>query len=371
MRYDSKFYQAINTSPARFQKFLDTVLIEKYKDTAWKGSFGWDIAPSEGGVFKQLEIVPELATMADGRAKWSTTSKRDTSGVAEYMGSVFNFGIGMEETGEDIEKINKIAKNWGGDNDVVSQLTMKFDVLLQNMHNRLSNMAFQMESSGTVDISNSYYGVGFKMPALPIPAANKMKTISGDWATVASATPIKDMLAAEKQADDVGMPANRVWRLPKSLQSAFLSNAEVKGYIKMFLYPTSTNVVSDMAFTVNDLSTFISAYGEISPIEWVDSKQKTYTREGAIADTNPWAVGAAVLRPAGLAGVMKYDEIAEFKVQAGQPNIITASVENGRVGIIRKFDHLKPLWSTDVLASAAPVLGNWTRYIILDTTATA
>lgn len=368
MRYDSKFYQAINTSPTKFQKFLDTITVEKYKDTAWKGSFAWDMAPSEGGVFKQLEIVPELATMADGRAKWSTTSKRDTSGVSEYTGSVFNFGIGMEETGEDIEKYNKIAKNWGGDNDVITQLTVKFDVLVKNMHNRLSNMAFQMESSGTVDISNSFYGVGFKMPALPIPATNKLKTLAGDWSTVASATPISDMIAAEKHADDIGMPANRVWRLPKAVQAAFLSNAEVKGYIKMFLYPVSQNVVSDMAFTVKDLDTFISAYGEISPIEWVDTKQKTYTREGSIADTNPWATGAAVLRPAGLAGVMKYDEITELKIQAGMPQIITASVENGRVGVIRKFDPMKPLWSTDVLASAAPVLNNWTRYIILDTT---
>jgi len=369
MRYDSTFYKAINQSPVKFQKFLDTMVVDKYKTTAWKEAFAWDIAPSMDGVFQQLEIVPGLATMADGRAKWSNTSKRDTNGVSSFMGTTFNFGVGMEETGEDIEKINKIAANWGGDKDVISQFVMKFETLLDNVHNRISNMAFQMESGAAIDVSNSYYGVGYKMNQLPLVAANKMTTLAGSWASVASATPITDMLAAEKQADDIGMSPNRVWRLPKALQAAFLANAEVKSYIKMFLYPTSTNVVSTMAFSVSDLNTFISAYGEISPIQWVDAKQKTYTREGVIADTTPWVTGAAVLRPAGLAGTVKYDELPELTIQSGQPNIITASVENGRVGIIRKFDPMKPLWSTDVITSCVPVLNNWTKYIILDTTA--
>lgn len=368
MKYDSSFYKAINQSPVKFQKFLDTMLVEKYKSTDWKTAFAWDIAPSVDGVFNMLEVVPGLATMADGRAKWSNTSKRDTSGVSSFMGTTFNFGIGMEETGEDIERINKIAANWGGDNDVVNQFVIRFENLLDNIHNRITNMSFQMESSGSIEVSPSHYGVGFKMPALPLVAANKLKTIAGDWSSVASATPISDMLAAEKQADDVAMPSNRVWRLPKALQAAFLANDEVKSYIKMFLYPTSTNVVSNMAFSVNDLNSFIVAYGQISPIEWVDSKQKTYARDGAIADTTPWVTGAAVLRPAGLAGVVKYDELPELTIQSGQAGIITGSVENGRVGIIRKFDAMKPLWSTDVITSCVPVLSNWTKYIILDTT---
>jgi len=371
MRYDSSFYKAINQSPVKFQKFLDTMLVEKYKTTAWKSSFAWDLAPSMDGVFSQLEIVPGLATMADGRAKWSNTSKRDTNGVSTFMGTTFNFGIGMEETGEDIEKINKIAANWGGDTDVVSQFVMKFETLLDNVHNRITNMAMQMESGAAIEVSPSFYGVGYKMNQLPVPAANKLVTAAGSWASVASATPITDMLAAEEKADDIGMPVNRVWRLPKALQAAFLANAEVKSYIKMFLYPTSTNVVSSMAFSVNDLSTFLTAFARISPIEWVDAKQKTYTREGTIADTTPWVTGAAVLRPAGLAGVVKYDELPELTIQSGQPNIVTASLEGGRVGVIRKFDPMKPLWSTDVITSCVPVLNNWTKYIILDTTATA
>ena len=51
MKYDSTFYRAINQSPARFQKFIDSMLVEKYKTTAWKDSFAWDIAPSVDGVF--------------------------------------------------------------------------------------------------------------------------------------------------------------------------------------------------------------------------------------------------------------------------------------------------------------------------------
>ncbi len=368
MKYDSTFYRAINQSPARFQKFIDSMLVEKYKTTAWKDSFAWDIAPSVDGVFSQLEIVSGLAAMADGRAKWSETSKRDTSGVASFMGTTFNFGVGMEETGEDIEKINKIAKNWGGDKDVIGQFVMKFETLLDNVHNRISNMAFQMESGASINVSPSHYGVGYQMNQLPLVATNKIKTLAGDWATVASATPITDMLAGEKQADTIGMTANRVWRLPKALQSAFLANEEVKSYIKMFLYPTSTNVVSTMAFSSKDLEAFLSSYGEISPIQWVDAKQKAYARDGSITDTNPWVTGAAVLRPAGLAGVVKYDELPELTIQSGQPGIITASAENGRIGIIRKFDNMKPLWTTDVITSCVPVLNNWTKYIILDTT---
>lgn len=371
MRYDSKFYQAINQSPAKLQKFLDTLLVDRYKTTVWKETFDWDSAPSTDGLFQQAEIVKQLATMADGRAKWSTTSKRDTNGLAVYMGKTFNFGVGMEEEGPDVERINKIAANWGGDSEVIKQVVLQFEDLLDNVHNRISFMAYQMESNASIDISNAFYGVGYNLPQMPLVPANKMKTLAGDWATVASATPIKDMLAAEKQADDIGMPSPRVWRLPKSLQAAFLANTEVKSYIKMFLYPTSTNVVSDMAFSVNDLNTFISSYGEISPIQWVDAKQKTYTREGVIADANPWAAGAAVLRPAGKVGVVKYEELAEIKIQAGEPGIATATLEGGRIGVIRKFDHMKPLWTTDVITSCAPVLGNWTRYIILDTTATA
>ena len=370
MKYNSDFYKAINQSPLKFQKFIDTLVIDKYKTTAWKDMFVLDIAPSPDGVFQQLEIVPELATMADGRSKWSNTSKRDTYGVNSYMGTVFHFGVGMEETGEDIEKINKIAANWGGDKDVINQFVIKFQLLLDNIHNRITNMAYQMESSGTVNVNPSHYGVGFQLPALPIPSANKLTTLKGDWATVASATPISDMMAAETHADDIGMPAARVWRIPKSLQSAFLANAEVKSYIKMYLYPTSTNVVTDMMFSANDLDKFIEAFnGRISNIQWVDAKQKAYNRDGTLTDANPWATGAAVLRPAGLAGMVKYDELTEVSIQSGEAGIVTATAENGRIGIIRKFDNKTPVWTTDVITSCVPILSNWTKYIILDTTA--
>lgn len=372
MKYQSDFYKAINQSPIKFQKFIDTLVVDKYKTTAWKESFNWDITPSIGGAFEQLEIVPSLATMADGREKWTNTSKRDTHGVATYMGKVFNFGVGMQETGEDIEKINKIAANWGGDADVINQFVLRFQVMLDNIHNRISNMAYQMESTGTVNVNPSQYGVGFQLPALPIPDANKLKTIKGDWATVASATPITDMLAAEKHADEIGMPGARVWRIPLALQAAFLGNKEVKEYIKMFLYPTATNVVTDMAFSVGDLDRFLGAFnGRISPIQWVDAKQYGYNRDGSLSEQSPWASGKAVLRPAGLAGVVKYDELTEVSIQSGEPGIITATAENGRVGIIRKFDNKTPVWTTDVITSCVPILGNWTRYIILDTTQTA
>lgn len=370
MKYNSDFYKAINQSPIKFQKFIDSVAAEKYKAMAWKQTFAWDIAPSEGGVFNAMDIVKGISTMADGRAKWSNTSKRDTDGVATHLGSTFNFGIGMEETGEDIEKINKIAANWGGDQDVVRQFVTKFEGLLDTIHNRITNMAYQMESTGTVLVPNTQYGVGYSLPALPIPAANKLKTLKGSWATVASATPIADMIAAEKRADEIGMPAARVWRVPIALQAAFLSNAEVKSYIKMFLYPTATNVVSDMMFSANDYKTFVDAFGgRIAPIEWIDTVQKAYARDGSITDALPWANGIAVLRPSGLAGVVKYDELPEVTIQTGQPNIITATAEGGRIGIIRKFDPMTPVWLTDVITSCVPVLSNWTRYITLDTAA--
>lgn len=367
MQYKSNFYKAINASPARFQKFVDTFLVEKYKSAEWKGSFGWDLAPSEDGVFNHIEIIPQIATMADGRAKWSPTSKRDAHGVSSYMGTVFNFGVGMEETGEDIEKMNRIAANYGGDADVINQFRIRFENLLDNIHNRITNMANQMESSGTVVVDPSYYGVGFQLPAVPLVDGNKLKTVSGSWA-VASATPIQDMLKAEKRANDIGMPANRVWRIPTSLQSAFLTNAEVKSYIKMFLYPTATNVVSDMMFSIEDLNKFIAAYRQISPIEWVDSKQKAYARDGSITEVDGWATGKAVLRPAGKAGTVKYDSLPELTIQQGQEGIITAGLEGGRIGVIRKFYKQEPLWTTDVITACVPVLDNWSRYIILDTT---
>lgn len=369
MKYNSDFYKAINLSPVKFQKFIDTLLVDRYKTTAWKNAFEWDIAPSPDGVFQQLEIVPELATMADGRTKWSNTSKRDTYGVNSFMGTVFHFGVGMEETGEDIEKINKIAANWGGDKDVISQFVVKYQVLLDNIHNRISNMAYQMESSAAINVNPSHYGVGFQLSTLPTPAANRLKTLKGNWATEASATPISDMLAAEAHADSIGMPAARVWRIPKSLQAAFLANAEVKSYIKMYLYPTATNAIADMLFSPIDLQKLVEANnGRLSPIEWVDAKQKAYNRDGTLVDANPWAAGVAVLRPAGITGVVKYGELAEIAIQSGEPGIITATTENGRIGVIRKFDNKIPVWTTDVITSCVPVLTNWTKYIFLDTT---
>lgn len=372
MKYASDFYKQINTTPSRLQKFIDTFFADKYNDIAWKKSFAWDVEPSLGGAFEQADIIRQVNAMADGRVKWSETSKRDTDGISTHLGTVFNFGVGKEETGEDIERINKIAENWGGDKEVVKQFVVEFDNLISGVHNRITNMAMQMESTGGIIVDPTYSGVGFKLSPVPFQAGNKLKTVNGKgWAASASAsaTPITDMLAAEKRADAIGMPANRVWRLPIELQAAFLANPEVKSYIKMMLYPTTTNIVADMVFSADDLANFVSRYRRISPIEWVDSIQYGYKRTGELIEANGWASGVAILRPAGFAGVVKYDEIPEVKIQAGQPNITTAYAEGGRIGIIRKFEPMKPLWTTDVLASAAPILNNWSKYITLDTTA--
>ena len=369
MKYGISVYDNMLENQQFMQKYVDSTFATKFDQELWRKFFRWDNAPSLDGQYKSLEIVQAGAVMADVRARFSPVMQRDTNGAKYYLGTIPDLSHGFKEGAEDRVRLKKIAELANGDAQVIAQLTNRLEPFIQGVHARITNMAMQLLSKGEIyDADTTGTGLVYSQPNI-VPAANKFTAGVAAWSDATNAKIFTQMIAVQNYVrNDLNYGGALEWVVDRTTMSNILKNKEVKDLVGAILVSTGIVVNPDVMITENQLNTFLNEYKQIAPIVVVDESQRVYNDGGVISTVNGWKAGAAVLRPAGLAGVIKYSPLDELTVVAGEAGINVSYLDGGKIGIKRKFNPATEYWTTDVLAAAVPALSTWNYNCIVDST---
>lgn len=367
MKYGISVYDNMLNSQKWMQKFVDNTFAQKYDQELWRKFFRWDAAPSAEGQFKAIEVVQQGAVMADIRARFSPVAQRDTNGAKFYLGTIPDLSHGFKEGVEDIVRMKRIAEMAQGDAQVIAQFVNKLDPFIQGVHSRITNMALQLLSKGEIyDASTTGTGLLYSQPNI-VPSTNKFKAGTAVWSDATNAKIFTKMLAVQNHVrNDLNYGGALEWVVDRDTMNNILKNKEVKDLVGAILVSTGVVVNANVMITENQLNAFLAEYKQIAPIVVVDEAQRVYNGDGTTTTVNGWKSGAAVLRPAGLAGVVKYSPLEELSVVSGEQGINISYLEGGRIGIKRKFNPATEFWTTDVLSAAVPALSTWNYNCIVD-----
>lgn len=371
MKYGISVYDALLESPKAMQVLLNKSFDDRYKTELWKQFFSWDTAPSDGDGFKAVEVVRAATVMADIRARFSPIAQRDTNGVEYYQGVVPDLSHGFKEGVEDKVRLKRIAEMAMGNEQIIAQFVNKLEPFISGVHARITNMGMQLLSKGEI-YDASTHGTGLPyMSKAPIPSGNFLHASAAAWTDNTNAVVFTDMQAAETyMRNTLGYTGALEWNVDKYTMNNILKNKQVKDLAGAIL-PLSGVVFSPTTqLTENQLATFIAEWGQVAPIKVVDESQQVYG-VGGNTIVKGWSEGKAVLRPAGMAGVVKYSLLEELLAVQGESGINVSYLEGGRIGVKRKFNAATEMWSTDVLSAAVPTLASWRYHIIVNTKATS
>lgn len=370
MKYGHSLYDILKQSPEAMQKYVDNTFADKFNDELWKQFFSWDMQPSSLDGFKAVEVVRAASVMADVRARFSPVAQRDSDGIAFYQGTVPDLSHGFNESVEDRVRFKEMLKWSGGDTQILAQFTHNLSTYIAGVHSRITNMSMQLLSSGEIlyNASNQGTGVPFRSKA-PIPSANFKTGGVAVWTNNTNATILTKMLETQDyMRQTLGYLGAIEWNVDRATMNNILKNKEVKDNVVAVLANIGAAVVPTAPITENQLNTFLSEYKMIAPIKVVDEGQILYSEGGITSSVAGWKTGQAVLRPAGKAGIVKYNPLYELDEVAGQAGINVTNMEMGRIGIKRKFNPATETWSTDVISAAVPTLSSWNYHVVVDTT---
>lgn len=366
MKYGISLYDAFQENPALFQSFLDNTFNERYNAELWKEFFDWDDMPSSDDMFKVIEVVDSGVVMADVRARFSEINQRDVDGYAFHSGSIPDLSHGYEQKVADLTKIKRMETYLNGDVNVLRQLTNQLDKLILGVHARITNMAMQLLSTGKIESNGN--GLPYKTK-FPIPTSN-FKTAGATAWSDPDALIFDDMINIEDYViNTLGYTGPKEWIVDRTTMNYILKNKQVQSMVAPIIIASGIATAPTTLITESQLNAFLLEWKQVSPIRVIDSKQREASL-GSVATVNGWAESVAVLKPAGLAGVVKYSMLEELDAVSNESNILVGYVEDGKIGIKRKFSVDKEVWSTSVLAAAVPALTEWNYHIIVDTSET-
>lgn len=313
--------------------------------------------------------------MADFRAPLSENTAMDKTGFSDYMGSVPDIGKGFYEKASERYQKEKLFEQFGNDVNIVSNYIDNVQKLRNTVDSRLSWMAAQLMSTGSIIGTNTENGDVWYKQVAPIPTANVVKAGTAVW-TDASCDLISQMQKIETDyRERTGDEQPLKWNITLNMwRNVFLKNEKLKAdiinYRKVELLPYSI----EGAMSEDWVNQYLNAIGLLSPIEIV--------QEGSVEvekgldtrrDVKGWDDKIAVLRPRGLAGEFEYtnnlDVVFAQKYQSPSVTKSLASISGGLMSLILStVDNAGlPEWHTDMFCSATPALTEFPYHTIVHT----
>ena len=379
-RYDKIFSTADRTY---FQKFIITNGILKANNRFWATKFERDTmkTPTDGdgaATFKALSVVKTLTPMADFVAPFGSAPQIDKDGFAFYTGSIPDVAQGFTTSSIKRWQFEQMFKEFGNDVDIINQYVDSVQKLYDSVNARYSNMSAQLLSTGQINvITGNGRGQGIiHKSAAPIPAANFLTCGSKVWSDPTCNIP-QVMADIEQEARDLsGFEGVWMWEIDETfLKTTFLSNTYVQSIVKNYF--AGQRIVYDANFIVTYemllqamTDTTVRPFGVIYPI-YERQIEQTLTARTRV---NGWDETIAVLRPLGMAGVMKFADIPEILVSNNyNPSVVqktTALLEGGLMGLInyvRDKDGYGE-WETTIRGTAIPTLSEFPYHFLVDMT---
>lgn len=339
--------------------------------------------PKAAPAFTVRNILRVPDVMLDGHTPLSEVSQTDTDGFEERQGTIPQFARGLYETSMSRVELKARMDALGSDAAMVEQYVKNVAGIVRGANYTLSNMAAQALSRGGAISVNWGQGVPYEMPAY-IPAANTVTAGTKVWTALDCDLPEQMRALEEAFRTRTNFKGAMEWNIDSAMiKSVFLKNAKfieavnnwmlVYGEQKVIVInngtsPTSTGIISEenlVAYSQSSLS-------KISPIRICKQSQMVQSLSGRTS-TSGWAANRAVLRPAGLAGVIKHARVADiFMLQNEASNgveVSTASVQGGLFYIanIVSANGLYRQYHSNIYGRVRPVLDEFVEHVLVKT----
>lgn len=340
----------------------------------WRQHFGIDpnITPTNAdGTATFVSRLRELndAYLMDMRAPLGDSIPEDKKGVSYYTGVIPDFiarGT-VEQAMEREYKEQLFVENFGNDAQIVAQFVDDIQTKIDSADMTLSNMGAQLMSKGYI---NYQAGLGIKGGILKaeIPAENFVKAGEKAWADP-EAQILTYMAQIEADVRDKQGDIALQWNIPyKMFHNVILKNKQVIELIQQFRTLNEKPIVSGMGVTEAMFREAIVAFEGISPIVIIQEKQRD-----VVGMVSGWEENVAVLRPVGLAGLIRHTTILDQKMyqKYGATTIARAFAKTGNglytvMNTTLNNGNMKE-WHTDLMMSAVPSLDEFLYHYIVDT----
>lgn len=340
----------------------------------WRQHFGIDpnITPTNAdGTATFVSRLRELndAYLMDMRAPLGDSIPEDKKGVSYYTGVIPDFiarGT-VEQAMEREYKEQLFVENFGNDAQIVAQFVDDIQTKIDSADMTLSNMGAQLMSKGYI---NYQVGLGIKGGILKaeIPAENFLNAGEKVWSDP-DALILTYMAQIEADVRDKQGDIALQWNIPyKMFHNVILKNKQVIELIQQFRTLNEKPIVSGMGVTEAMFREAIVAFEGISPIVIIQEKQRD-----VVGMVSGWEENVAVLRPVGLAGLIRHTTILDQKMyqKYGATTIARAFAKTGNglytvMNTTLNNGNMKE-WHTDLMMSAVPSLDEFLYHYIVDT----
>lgn len=342
----------------------------------WREKFLVDpnITPTDStGTATFVSRMRKLTTgnMMHMRAPLGDSIPRDNEGIAFYTGVIPDFisdGF-VEQAMEREYKEKMFIDNFGNDAFLIAQFANEVQSLVDSADQTLSNMSAQLLSTGKI-VYNHGQGLRGALYKADVPAANFQKAGAKAW-TDPDCMLLDQMMKIEKDMKESWGLENMAmqWEIPYDMfHNVFLKNKQVVDFVKNFRIFNDQVVTDTMQITEAMFRQAIAQFEGLSPIYVIEEKQKDYT-----GTVHGWDDNAAVLRPAGYAGLIRRTTILDKQMyeKYGSSVIsrVFASTNDGICTLMNTTlnnGNLKE-WHTDMMMSAIPSLDEFLYHVIVKT----
>ena len=342
----------------------------------WKEKFQVDpnVTPTDStgaAVFVSRMKQLEMGIMMDMRAPLGDSVPTDKKGVAYYTGVIPDFiAKGTVETAPEREyKERMFIDNFGNDAFIVAQFVDEVQAKIDSADMTLSHMGAQLMSKGYIKY-DSGVGIHGALYKADIPAANFQKAGAKAW-TAGDCMILDQMAKIEKDMKESWGLSNlpMQWEIPYDMfHNVFLKNKQVIDFVKSYRYFNDQVITENMQITEQMFRAAIGQFEGLSPILVIEEKQKDHT--GIVSG---WDSKAAVLRPAGYAGMIRHTTILDQQMYEKYGSSVIsrtfAKTNNGLCTLMNTTlnnGNMKE-WHTDLMMSAIPSLDEFLYHVIVDT----
>lgn len=253
-------------SPEEFGEIAEYVN-SKYNNRGWQTYANWGEPQNSrlwANFVKEDEIIVKASTLSVGAPK----PQRSTKGYSSYGGSIPKIGHGLSIDEADLLTMQEIAGQGSARlSDLMrDRLVYTLGKLIGGIHNKLNSFVYEALSTGFISEA-----VTDNVDGIPLDIDYKFKSNHRATVTVSwdedSATPLQDMLEAQKEAENDNMPYDH-WEMTKSKYQQLVTHKNTLTIAKarMNVYDSSNYMVTE-AETVKVLHDL-----GLAPIRVVDEK---------------------------------------------------------------------------------------------------
>lgn len=353
-------------------ELLSNPALVKRNPTFWAKYFKIDNQPTPTDASGEAAFVAHLreisvGSLMDMRAPLAESLPMDKAGERTYTGTIPNWiAKGWHETATERYTREQTWQEMGEQDAIIRFAQDVLQIQLDSANQTLSHMAARLMSTGQI-VYNGGDGIKGGVLKADIPTDNFMKAKGTAWNDPSAKIITQMQQLEEEYRTRTGFDGALVWDIPTQVFNAyFLTNAEVKEAYRYLLSVKGGNV-PEITFLTREMGLeALSQMTGISTIQLVEEKQK----DGA-SIVSGWENNKVVLRPAGLAGVIKYATTLDEKVfpKYGSKQI-TRNFTKTLGGLATFMNSVHDNgnfkeWHTDLLMCAVPVLNQFTHHAII------